>query len=92
MTSIKEAIYLLINLEKTLGDKCDLLTAIGITATNDDTFKNCEEVRNEIVQDFEEMEKVGSKLVRSGNPGEEDSNSDGIQETDRAFFDALSEL
>jgi hypothetical protein len=92
MSSIKEAIYLLINLEKTLEDKCDLLTAIGITARHEETFKSCEDIRNEIVPDVEEVEKGRGKLVRSGDPGEEDSSSDGLQETDRALFDALSEL
>lgn len=39
----------LVQLEDTLIAKLDLLTAIGVTSTNEEIFKACEEVRNEIV-------------------------------------------
>ena len=91
MSSIKEAIYLLINLEETLEDKCDLLTAIGITARNEETFESCEDIRNEIVPDNTEMEKVRGDLVRSPN-SEGDDSGEWKEELDRALQNALSYL
>lgn len=91
MSSIKEAIYLLINLEKTLEDKCDLLTAIGITARNEETFESCEDIRNEIVPDNTEMEKVRDDLVRSADSEGLDSG-DWTEELDKCLQNALSYL
>lgn len=53
----------LIYLEDTLEAKLDLLTAIGITSTNEEIFKACEEVRNEIVPD----DICGKKIQTEGN-------------------------
>ena len=44
-------IYQLIQLENDFETKLDLLTSIGITTTNEEIFKACEEVRNEIASD-----------------------------------------
>lgn len=91
MSSIKEAIYLLINLEETLEDKCDLLTAIGITSRNEETFESCEGIRNEIVPDDKEMEEVRGKLVRSPDSKGHNS-SEWKEELDRALQNALDYL
>jgi hypothetical protein len=44
-------IFQLIQLENDFETRLDLLTSIGITTTNEEIFKACEEVRNEIVSD-----------------------------------------
>jgi len=90
MTSIRQALQLLINLENSLEDKCDLLTAIGVTARNEEIFKECEEIRNEIVPDNTEMEKIGLELLRSRDSGEKYSDSNGVQELDGTYEDSLS--
>lgn len=57
----------LIQLEDTLEAKLDLLTAIGITSANEEIFKACEEVRNEIIPDDicgKEIQTEGNELLR----------------------------
>lgn len=53
-------IFQLIAMENDFETKLDLLTSIGITTTNDEIFKACEEVRNEIDN---EIQEVGAKLL-----------------------------
>lgn len=47
-SKLELAIKELISNEPTLDDKLNLLTEIGLTSTNEITFKACEEVRSEI--------------------------------------------
>lgn len=60
----------LVQLEDTLEAKLDLLTAIGITSTNEEIFKACEEVRNEIVPEDicgKEIQIERNELLRCSN-------------------------
>jgi hypothetical protein len=51
------AIGILLNDENELEKKLDLLTAIGLAATNEETFKICEGFRDRLCS--EEVQKVG---------------------------------
>lgn len=90
MSSIRQALELLINLEGSLEDKCDLLTAIGVTCRNEEIFRECENIRNEIVPDNTEVEKIGLELLRGPDSGKEYCSSDGVQEFDGTYEDSLS--
>lgn len=46
-------LWVIINEEKSVEDKLDLLTSIGITTRNDELFKHCEQIRSEIVEQSE---------------------------------------
>lgn len=50
MILIKDSLIGLINLEKTLTNKLELLTAIGVTTSNEETFESCEEIRDELME------------------------------------------
>ena len=77
---MREAIILLLMLEKCKETRLDLLTAIGITTTNDEMFKICEEIRNELVSD-KEGEKEGIDLLHCNKHCDHCSNR-GIVECD----------
>jgi hypothetical protein len=73
-----EIVLALINLEPNMETKMDLLTTIGITTNNDELFKACEEVRNEIAPDNNGSEKIQIErinLLRCNGRIEDNSNS-----------------
>jgi len=78
MISIRDAIMLLIDLEKTLENKCDLLSSIGIGSTNEEVFYECEQIRNEIVPDVEEVARKGDDILPGRNK-RRNINSSGLQ-------------
>ena len=45
---LKSAVTCILFFENTLEAKLDMLTAIGITSNNDEVFKTCEGIRNEL--------------------------------------------
>ena len=56
---IKQAILELMKLESSLSHRLDLLTSIEITARNEETYKACLEIRDEIDYDAEdELERI----------------------------------
>lgn len=57
------AIGILINDEPTLENKLDLLTEIGLTASNKETFAICEKFRNKLCD--EEVQKGREDLLPS---------------------------
>ena len=69
----KTWLYGLIGLEESLEDALDILTAIGITTSNDELFKLTEEVRNELVCEEKVQEKWQNNL--RGNKQSSDNNS-----------------
>lgn len=77
------AIGILINDEVELEAKLDLLTSIGITTSNDETFKLCEKIRESLVSesDQEVAKTEGQELrenVSSGVEIESISRSHGL--------------
>jgi hypothetical protein len=46
--NLKQIVRALIDAEKDLECKFDLLTSIGLDSTNPEIFKACEEVRNDL--------------------------------------------
>lgn len=50
-----EAIFRIIDMEKDLESKLDMLTAIEITTTHDETLKICEQIRSQLVDSEEEV-------------------------------------
>lgn len=80
---LKDAIICILFYEKSLESKLDMLTAIGITSNNDEVFKVCEEIRNELCNEEGETKRediLSSKdqvqyVVDTGN--EEPNEVDG---------------
>jgi hypothetical protein len=62
---IKSSIYCLIDQEKTLEYKLDLLTAIGTASTSEEVFRVCEEIRDQIVPD--QIQESREQLLRGSN-------------------------
>jgi hypothetical protein len=54
---IYTSILNIINHEPDLERKLDMLTAIGITSKNDETFKTCEALREQILDSEESKNK-----------------------------------
>lgn len=52
--NLKTAIQVLIDNEGSLESKLSLLTEIGLTATNEETFKATEEIRSQLT-DLEDL-------------------------------------
>lgn len=63
--SLIDAIKLIIGNEKEYETKLELLTAIGITSDNEETFKSCEYIRNELVEGSKEREDQGKGSLHS---------------------------
>jgi hypothetical protein len=64
---ISDIIKAIISLEESLEDKLDMLTSIGITTRNEDTFKTCEEIRT-ILCDEDEADSNSKKQKSGGLP------------------------
>ena len=45
-----QTILAIVDREVGLENKLDMLTAIGTTSTNDEVFRICEEIRNELLE------------------------------------------
>jgi hypothetical protein len=69
---IKFLLLSLLNYEKDLESKLDLITSIGITSSNEKVFKCCEEIRNDHFPDgHQEIKTERSKCLPGGVEGEE---------------------
>jgi hypothetical protein len=63
---IKFLLLSLLNYEKDLESKLDLLTSIGITSSNEKVFNCCEEIRNDHFPDGHQEIKIERQNPLSG--------------------------
>ena len=87
------AIELIVELEKTHAKKLEMLTSIGVTSANEETFKSCEEIRDRICEGNKEGENQGQDLLYSEEESDDcgdswEEKSDELSE----YEDALSML
>lgn len=82
MSLTMASILHIINQEADPENKLDLLTAIGITATSEDVFRSCEQIRNVIVP--ETIQESRDELLRGSNiiGIEDNTNEERINEVD----------
>ena len=64
---IRASIYSLVSYENSLDRKHEMLTAIGLATGNDETFKICEEIRNDLPECPTQIQVERSELLRSAN-------------------------
>lgn len=67
LKELKTYILGLIRYESTIDDKLNLLTEIGLTSSNEQTFKACEEIRSEICE--AERSDVNADSKKRANSG-----------------------
>jgi len=75
---IELAILFLIKNEDELEDKLDLLTSIGITARNPETFAICEKIRDQIVSDSNSTLPSKRPIVLPSEPHESNYRDSGL--------------
>jgi hypothetical protein len=63
--SLIDTLRLIIDAENDFETKLQLLTEISISTTNDELFRSCERVRNELVESSEKDEGKGAKRLSS---------------------------
>lgn len=81
VTSIKEALYIVIGQEETLDEKLCMLTEISLTSRQESVFQACETVRSELC-DWSPT-KSREQLLRDTKPAQfiiEDDTNQGLSE------------
>lgn len=81
--SMVKAIVHILQSEETLEDKLDLLTAISITAKNDEVFRASEEIRNELCAGIKKEKRANAVLDlkeerETDSEVQNENNSNGI--------------
>lgn len=74
---MRDAILKIIDKQKTLLSKCEMLTEIGVCSDDDSVFELCEQIRNELDIKYKEVdyEAISSeKVERMGMPEQESDN------------------
>jgi hypothetical protein len=74
------AIGILLNDEKELENKLNLLTEIGLTATSSETFSLCEKFRERLVRDQEDSREWKNVSSPIGRDSDEESILQGSNE------------
>lgn len=88
--SLIEAIKLIIDYEKDYKAKLELLTNIGITSQNEETFKSCEKIRDELVEGSKKGKSKGQDSLHSTDwkrcgGDSRDLETNGLLERDEAL-------
>lgn len=59
------AIELIVELERDYAKKLEMLTSIGVTSSNEETFESCEEIRDRLSESHKEGKNQGQDLLHS---------------------------
>ena len=73
--SLIDALRLIIKSENDFETKFQLLTEISISTTNDELFRSCERVRNELVESSEKNESEEIQRIYSSKQERDSGNN-----------------